>query len=368
MDCPSPALPPSTSSPFGMFKLGHASVDGLSCVELASWPCEACRPYIQFFLGQPTFTGARTAPGPSSAFSSPFSDYVWVPALIPRSQLALYNTSTAPVPTFNQPASPVCNPINTSQPVSPDAGTDVSGSSTPPSTLRKTRGVKIACTNCQYANKKCDEGRPCRRCVVKGLGDTCVSAERKQRRRAVRQLQTATAAITVSATEVELDAPSDRTGEVMPISTSIPIQTATSVYVASGTSYVDDSHEMADGASTVYSYSESVSSSSPVLTDSLDVHLANTTTIPSSAATIEDDNNHDLRRNDGNVHAPMQVPNCSFYAEFWPVSPAWQHQQHQQQYSGWDYSVGVGVDLSASEHFPMHTHPDAGKFMSGQQF
>lgn len=87
MDCPSLALPPSTSSPFGMFKLGHASVDGLSCIEVASWPCETCRPYIQFFLGQPTFAGARTTPDPSSAFSSPLSDYVCVPALIPRSQL-----------------------------------------------------------------------------------------------------------------------------------------------------------------------------------------------------------------------------------------------------------------------------------------
>lgn len=163
----------------------------------------------------------------------------------------------------------------------------------------------------------------------------------------------------------------------MPISTPIPIQTSTSIYVASGTSYVDDSHEMADGASTVYSYSESACSSSPVLADSLDVHFANTTTISSSAATIEADNSHDLlRRNDGDpqahVHAPMQVPNYSFYAEFWPVSPAWhQHQhQHQLQYSGWDYSVdiGVGVDVSASDHSLMHTHSDAGKFTSGQQF
>lgn len=204
----------------------------------------------------------------------------------------------------------------------------------------------------------------------------------------------------MSATEVELDAPSDRTGEgkclsvsarlvcgasfsqswcvaVMPISTPIPIQTSTSIYVASGTSYVDDSHEMADGASTVYSYSESACSSSPVLADSLDVHFASTTTTASSAATIEADNSHDLlRRNDGDpqahVHAPMQVPNYSFYAEFWPVSPAWQQHQHQHQlqYSGWDYSVdiGVGVDVSASDHSLMHTHSDAGKFTSGQQF
>ena len=59
------------------------------------------------------------------------------------------------------------------------------------------------------ANKRCDEVRPCGRCIKSGLEDKCVSAERKPRKRTVRQTATATAAITVSATKVEVEAPND---------------------------------------------------------------------------------------------------------------------------------------------------------------
>ena len=44
----------------------------------------------------------------------------------------------------------------------------------------KRTQVKNACTNCQRACKKCDEQRPCGRCVRYGLND-CTDSERKKR-------------------------------------------------------------------------------------------------------------------------------------------------------------------------------------------
>ncbi|KAK9760205.1 hypothetical protein K7432_016034 [Basidiobolus ranarum] len=51
----------------------------------------------------------------------------------------------------------------------------------------KRRQVKNACINCQKACKKCDEGRPCQRCVKYGLGDTCRDSMRKERRKGERR-------------------------------------------------------------------------------------------------------------------------------------------------------------------------------------
>ncbi|ORX89291.1 hypothetical protein K493DRAFT_69779 [Basidiobolus meristosporus CBS 931.73] len=51
----------------------------------------------------------------------------------------------------------------------------------------KRRQVKNACINCQKACKKCDEGRPCQRCIKYGLGDTCRDSTRKERRKGERR-------------------------------------------------------------------------------------------------------------------------------------------------------------------------------------
>lgn len=51
----------------------------------------------------------------------------------------------------------------------------------------KRRQVKNACTNCQKACKKCDEGRPCSRCVKYGLTDTCENSVRKERKRGIKR-------------------------------------------------------------------------------------------------------------------------------------------------------------------------------------
>jgi hypothetical protein len=56
-----------------------------------------------------------------------------------------------------------------------------------PLTRAKRRQVKNACTNCQKACKKCDDARPCLRCVKYGISDDCVDSQRKERRRGVKR-------------------------------------------------------------------------------------------------------------------------------------------------------------------------------------
>ncbi|KAI0047007.1 hypothetical protein FA95DRAFT_1296898 [Auriscalpium vulgare] len=51
----------------------------------------------------------------------------------------------------------------------------------------KRRQVKNACTNCQKACKKCDEARPCLRCVKYGIGEECVDSQRKERKKGIKR-------------------------------------------------------------------------------------------------------------------------------------------------------------------------------------
>ena len=58
--------------------------------------------------------------------------------------------------------------------------------STPP-TRSKRRQVKNACTNCQKACKKCDDARPCLRCVKYGIAEECVDSHRKERKKGIKR-------------------------------------------------------------------------------------------------------------------------------------------------------------------------------------
>ncbi|KAI0262948.1 hypothetical protein BC834DRAFT_1043205 [Gloeopeniophorella convolvens] len=51
----------------------------------------------------------------------------------------------------------------------------------------KRRQVKNACTNCQKACKKCDDARPCLRCVKYGIGEECVDSQRKERKKGIKR-------------------------------------------------------------------------------------------------------------------------------------------------------------------------------------
>ncbi|KZV67831.1 hypothetical protein PENSPDRAFT_653749 [Peniophora sp. CONT] len=52
---------------------------------------------------------------------------------------------------------------------------------------RKRTQVKSACTNCAAACKKCEEARPCDRCIRYNIADTCVTAVRKERKKGVKR-------------------------------------------------------------------------------------------------------------------------------------------------------------------------------------
>ncbi|KAF6764957.1 hypothetical protein DFP72DRAFT_869657 [Ephemerocybe angulata] len=56
-----------------------------------------------------------------------------------------------------------------------------------PSGRPKRRQVKNACTNCQRACKKCDDARPCLRCVKYGVSEECVDSQRKERKKGVKR-------------------------------------------------------------------------------------------------------------------------------------------------------------------------------------
>ncbi|KAF7359472.1 hypothetical protein MSAN_01290000 [Mycena sanguinolenta] len=52
----------------------------------------------------------------------------------------------------------------------------------------KRMQVKVACTNCQKSCKKCDQARPCLRCVKYGFGPgECVDSQRKERKKGTKR-------------------------------------------------------------------------------------------------------------------------------------------------------------------------------------
>ena len=46
---------------------------------------------------------------------------------------------------------------------------------------RKRKQVVLACVACRQSKTACDEERPCKRCVSKGIGHSCVDAPKKKR-------------------------------------------------------------------------------------------------------------------------------------------------------------------------------------------
>ncbi|KAG1254705.1 hypothetical protein G6F68_010720 [Rhizopus microsporus] len=68
------------------------------------------------------------------------------------------------------------------QPGMSDSVTNAPTNSSP-----KRKQVKNACTNCQKACKKCDDARPCPRCIKYGIADTCVNSVRKERKKGIKR-------------------------------------------------------------------------------------------------------------------------------------------------------------------------------------
>jgi hypothetical protein len=51
----------------------------------------------------------------------------------------------------------------------------------------KRKQVKNACINCQKACKKCDDGRPCARCIRYDLKASCQNSQRKERIKGIKR-------------------------------------------------------------------------------------------------------------------------------------------------------------------------------------
>ncbi|KAF4618917.1 hypothetical protein D9613_009821 [Agrocybe pediades] len=73
-------------------------------------------------------------------------------------------------------------------PQPPSYAPPAASSSTPSAASRpKRKQVKMACTNCAGACKRCDESRPCERCIKYGISDTCQDGQRKERKKGVKR-------------------------------------------------------------------------------------------------------------------------------------------------------------------------------------
>ncbi|KAI8339997.1 hypothetical protein BC941DRAFT_419143 [Chlamydoabsidia padenii] len=53
--------------------------------------------------------------------------------------------------------------------------------------VKKRKQVSVACVNCQKSCKKCEEERPCPRCVKMGFPEKCVDSVRKPRQKGIKR-------------------------------------------------------------------------------------------------------------------------------------------------------------------------------------
>ncbi|KAI0060871.1 hypothetical protein BV25DRAFT_1871044 [Artomyces pyxidatus] len=85
-----------------------------------------------------------------------------------------------------------------------------------PQIRSKRRQVKNACTNCQKACKKCDDARPCLRCVKYGIGEECVDSQRKERKKGIKRGPYKKRDGKTTSVEQPLDVPPPQQGIPMP--------------------------------------------------------------------------------------------------------------------------------------------------------
>ncbi|KAI9266648.1 hypothetical protein BDA99DRAFT_558702 [Phascolomyces articulosus] len=97
--------------------------------------------------------------------------------------------STTQVEQHQQPPQPQPMGLPTALPGFAQAGMPVATATTELNAQGKPKRkqVKNACVNCQKACKKCDDGRPCQRCVKYGLQETCVNSVRKERKKGIKR-------------------------------------------------------------------------------------------------------------------------------------------------------------------------------------
>ncbi|KAI9229180.1 MAG: hypothetical protein DHS80DRAFT_22660 [Piptocephalis tieghemiana] len=73
--------------------------------------------------------------------------------------------------------------------VSKSSGTVSPSDESAPSLARKPKRIQVkkACVNCHNVSKKCEDARPCARCIKKGLENECVDFEKKKRQSGIRR-------------------------------------------------------------------------------------------------------------------------------------------------------------------------------------
>ena len=54
-------------------------------------------------------------------------------------------------------------------------------------TSRDDRNYLFQCTNCATACKRCNESRPCERCIKYGIQESCVDGVRKERQKGIKR-------------------------------------------------------------------------------------------------------------------------------------------------------------------------------------
>ncbi|KAI9727007.1 MAG: hypothetical protein M1834_008589 [Cirrosporium novae-zelandiae] len=79
---------------------------------------------------------------------------------------------------------PVSENYPTSRPIAPQASIPASLHAPPPRTPRRAKAhVASACVNCKRKHLRCEERRPCTRCVQVGKEDSCMDVQHKKRGR-----------------------------------------------------------------------------------------------------------------------------------------------------------------------------------------
>ncbi|KAI7869382.1 hypothetical protein BDF14DRAFT_1741910 [Spinellus fusiger] len=96
-------------------------------------------------------------------------------------------TASPAVSSVMNNAAPMMGHATGLPPLHPGLSEQSSGVSIAGSQAQKRKQVKNACTNCQKACKKCDDARPCPRCVKYGIADTCVNSVRKERKKGIKR-------------------------------------------------------------------------------------------------------------------------------------------------------------------------------------
>ncbi|KAL0579250.1 hypothetical protein V5O48_002754 [Marasmius crinis-equi] len=122
------------------------------------------------------FAGAPYPPPPPGAFPPAFFAY---PAPPDAQQSENGSNSAPPAP---PPFQVMYGPPGMVYPFPPPANTPPPGSARP-----KRKQVKVACTNCAAACKRCDDARPCERCQKYGIADTCIDGQRKERKKGMKR-------------------------------------------------------------------------------------------------------------------------------------------------------------------------------------